>query len=204
MSQATAAASQPRQMARSFILGGLLPIIAYTIIEEYFGILWGLAAGMFLGVCEIIFEKWKRGKVDPVTWGGNGLLIGMGAISFLTQDGVWFKLQPAVIEAMMAAFLMGSVLWGKPLLVALAKQQGALPEHLPPPVQELLRKSLSGLTFRSGMFFAAHAALATWAALYWSDKAWALLKGVGFTVSLLVYLVVETLLLRYRIAKQKP
>jgi intracellular septation protein len=59
------------------------------------------------------------------------------------------------------------------------------------------------MTLRIGVFFALHAALAAWAALCWSTTAWAALKGVGFTLSMLVYVVAETVLLRYRIAQSK-
>ena len=35
---------------RALLLGGLLPVIAFTVIEEVYGTLWGLIAGMVFGV----------------------------------------------------------------------------------------------------------------------------------------------------------
>jgi len=196
--------STKSEQLRSLLLGGILPVIIFTVIEEAFGTAWGLAAGMAFGVGEIIWEWRSRGKVDALTWGGNGMLLVLGGVSLITQEGIWFKLQPALIEGAMALVLWGSVAYGKPLLLSLAQKQGGLPANLEaglkPGAGELLKRGFRGLTLRLGLFFVLHAVLATWAALHWSTAAWAALKGIGLTVSLIVYLVVESLVLRYRIS----
>jgi intracellular septation protein len=91
----------------------------------------------------------------------------------------------------------------KPILLLMLQKQGSLPadgdESLRPGAAEVLRQGFSALTLRMGVFFALHCGLAVWAALDWSTGAWALLKGVGLTVSLLVYMVAESLILRYRL-----
>ncbi len=174
---------------RSILIGGLLPVIIYTVVEEYGGILWGLICGMIFGIGEILFEWRKYGKVEAMTWIGNGMLIGLGGISLFTGTGIWFKLQPAIIEAVMAGVLLVSVFMGKPLLAVMAKKQGLpVPENI-----------FRGVTIRIAIFFLLHAVLASYAALYWSTRAWAFLKGVGFTVSFLLYMVGEGFFLRSRI-----
>ena len=180
---------------RSLLLGGLLPVLLFTVVEDRYGTLVGLVVGMIYGVCEIIFEKWKYKKVERMTWFGNGLLLFFGGISLLTADGVWFKLQPAIIELAMAGFLFGSWIMKKPFLWTMANSQGAFVDF-PVEGQKAIEKGFSGITMRLSVFFLMHAVLATHAAFYWSSKAWMLLKGVGFTVSMLVYLFLEVILLR--------
>jgi intracellular septation protein len=85
--------------------------------------------------------------------------------------------------------LLGSLWLGKPFLLAALEKQGR-------PIPEPMRAALPGLTFRLALFLGVHAALATWAAFAWSTTAWAWLKGVGFTGSLLVYMGVEVWWLR--------
>lgn len=184
---------------RSLIVGGILPVIAFSVIEDRFGTVWGLVAGMVFGLGEIIWEWREQGRVSAITWTGNGMILVLGAVSLLTNEGVWFKLQPALIEAGMALGLWVSCVMGKPLLVAMARKQGTLREDWPEPVRLRVQGALTGLTVRLGFFFGAHAALATWAALKWSTAAWAVLKGVGFTGSMVVYLLAEGARLRYRI-----
>lgn len=176
-----------KQALRSLFFGGIIPVIVYTILEEKVGPLWGLVFGMGFGLLEILIEIIRYRKVETVTWIGNGLLIVMGVISLLTQEGIWFKLQPSLIEAGMAIFLMGS--WGlkKPLLVTMAKKQ-----ELP----SMLEQRFSGMTVRLGLFFLFHSVLAAYAAFFWSTRAWALLKGLGVTLSMLFYLGIEVLMLR--------
>ena len=92
-------AQQGRAALRSLLVAGLLPVIAFTVIEEVYGTVAGLIAGMVFGVGEIVYEWRTMGKVQPMTWGGNGMLLVLGGISLLTKEGVWFKLQPSIIEA---------------------------------------------------------------------------------------------------------
>ncbi|MEO5970744.1 MAG: septation protein IspZ [Bdellovibrionia bacterium] len=186
---------------KSLFLAGILPVIAFTVIEEYVGILAGLIAGMIFGICEILWELKSQGKVEPMTWAGNGMILVLGGVSLITQEGVWFKLQPAILEFGMAAFLWGSVIINKPFLLIMFQKQGGLPNPISnrPDAGQLLQtlsQAFRGLTIRLGLFFALHAVLAVWASLYWSTAAWAILKGVVFTASLILYLVIEGLLLR--------
>jgi len=192
---------------RALIAGGVLPVVAFTVIEEYYGILYGLIAGMIFGAGEICYEWVKQKRVELITWIGNGLILFLGAFSLFTQEGIWFKLQPALIEAGMALFLAGTLAFRKPfLLMLMQKQRGAgaaLVPNLPPEissrVEPIFKQALSSLTMRIAVFFTIHAVLATWAALYASTRIWALLKGVGFTVSMILYIVVESLVLRYKV-----
>jgi intracellular septation protein A len=103
----------------------------------------------------------------------------------------------------MAIILVGSVAIQKPLLVSMGEKQGTFTQ-IRPEARPIIHKNLKGMTARLGLFFLAHSALATWAAFYWSTRAWALLKGVGFTGSMIVYLVIETLFLRRRIQQAIP
>lgn len=188
--------SAPKKTAAGLFFGGLLPVIAFTLIEEYYGIIPGLIAGMIFGVGEIAWELYRHKKVQKITWIGNGMLLVLGAVSLISSEGIWFKLQPALMEGAFAIALWVSVIVKKPLLVVLAESQGQK-------FDGLLREKMSGLTVRTGFFFAIHAGLATWAALDWSTTNWALLKGVGLTVSFILYLVIEAVLLRRAVLKQR-
>lgn len=188
------AAKQARGSALQLFFGGILPVIAFTVIEEKYGTIAGLIAGMAFGAGEIAYELIRHKRVSKITWFGNGMLLALGAVSLATNEGIWFKLQPAILEAVFAAGFIGSLLIRKNLLTWIMRAQG---QELPAP----LLPFVNGLCFRVGLFFLIHAALATHAAYNWSTEAWALLKGVGFMGSFVVYLVFEGLYLRTRIRK---
>lgn len=181
---------------QSLVFGGLLPIVAFTVLEENYGPLYGLIGAMIFGVGEIVFEKIKQGKVSGITWGANGLIFALGLLSIFTQEGLWFKLQPAIMEVAMTAMLWGTQLMGKPMLVELSRKQN-------PDLPETMFAFLREVNFRTGIFFLVQAGLAVYAALYWSTQAWAWLKGLGVTVSFVVYLFVEVFVFRWRLNKRQ-
>lgn len=185
----------PKAQALSLFFGGLLPIIAFTVIEEKYGPKAGLIAGLIFGGGEIIYELVRYRKVALTTWIGNGLILGLGSISLFFNDGIWFKLQPAIMEFGMFAFLLGSWALKKPFLQIMAEKQN-------PDMPPLLKANLSGITLRLSIFFLIHAVIATHAALYWSTEAWAYLKGIGLTVSMIVYMIAEIFIIRRKIRSQ--
>jgi intracellular septation protein len=194
------APSQRAGALRSVLLAGLVPVVVFTVIEETYGVVAGLIAGMVFGVGEIVWEKWRQGRVQTMTWIGNGMLLGLGGVSLLTQEGYWFKLQPAILEGAFMIALIGSVAIGRPAMLEMSKAQGTWAQ-VPPERRALMDRALRGMTLRMGLFFGIHAVLTAWAALHWSTRAWGILKGVGFTLSMLVYLGLEVLVLRRRLAR---
>lgn len=182
-----------KNAALSFFFGGLLPVIAFTVIEDKYGTVPGIFAGIFFGVGEILWEALKYKKVSPITWGANVLVVLLGLISLVSKDGLFFKLQPSIMEAIFSVAFIGSVLLGRPLLLILAEKQKQT-------ISEPMKKFFPGFSLRIGIFFGIHALLATWAAFYWSTNAWAFLKGIGLTVSFVVYLFAEIYWMR---AKQR-
>lgn len=186
---------KPKAAALALVFGGLLPVIAFTVIEEKYGTLAGLIAGMLFGSAEIIYELIRYKKVNTITWIGNGLLLGLGAISLFSSEGIWFKLQPAILEFGFFIFLSGSWILKKPFMAMMLEKQN-------PTAPDFLKQRMSGMTLRLGLFFLIHALLATWAAFYWSTESWALLKGVGITISMLFYMGAEIIWMRLILKKQ--
>lgn len=185
----------PKSQALSAFFGGLVPVIAFTLIEEKYGVIAGLIAGIVFGFGEIMYEVIRYRKVSTITWIGNGLLIGLGAVSLVSSDGIWFKLQPALLEFGFFIFLLGSWLIKKPFLKLMIEKQN-------PQAPSFLKNRMSGMTLRLSVFMLAHALIATWAAFSWSTEAWAFLKGIGLTVSMVLFMVAEVLWTRAKIKKE--
>ena len=188
--------SKAKSQALSLFFGGLLPVIAFTVIEEKYGTMTGLIAGLVFGFGEIIYEYLKFKKVSTMTWIGNGMLFVLGGASLFLNDGIWFKLQPAILEYGMFIFLIGSWIIKKPFLKLMLEKQN-------PEAPEVFKQNLSGITLRLSFFMLAHAVLATYAAYYWSTEAWAILKGIGLTVSTILYMILESFYIRYKLNRPK-
>ena len=184
-----------KKQALSLLFGGLLPIIAFTLVEEIYGAIAGLIVAMLFGLAEIAYELLRYKKVSSMTWIGNGLVLSLGGISLISSEGYWFKLQPAILEFGMFAFLFISWIIKKPFLVLIIEKQN-------PETPIFIKAQLTGMTLRLGFFMLAHALLAVWAAFYWSTRDWALLKGLGLTISMIIYMLIEIFWARFKIQKR--
>lgn len=176
------------------LFGGILPVIAFTIVEEYYGVIWGTIAGMAFGIGEILYEKIKFKKVSGVTWFSNILVLVLGAASIYSTEGMWFKLQPATFLFCFATILFSSTIMRKPLLVAMAQKQNP---NIPAPALEIM----GAMNFRLSIVFYFLSALSTWAAISWSTEAWAFLKSVGVFIILFAYMGIEIIYRKYFISR---
>lgn len=181
-------ATKKKQML-SLFFGGLLPIIAFTVIEDKYGIFYGLIAGLFFGGAEIVYELVRYKKVSQMTLISNGLILIMGSVSLFLNDGIWFKLQPAIFEFGFFVFLFTTWILKKPFLKSIIEKQN-------PEVPDFFKNKLSGITLRLSLFFLIQSIIATYAALYWSTEAWAILKGVGLFISMAIYMAIEMFLIK--------
>ena len=80
------------------------------------------------------------------------------------------------------------------MLVAMMEQQG----HS---VNEIMREFFTRLTLRMGFFFIAQALLAAYAGFYWSTEVWGLLKTIGIMVMMVIYMLIEVVLFRWRMSR---
>lgn len=188
--------ARPPSQIKALVFGGLLPVLAFTVIEEWKGPVWGTIAGLTLGAGEILYEWRKEGRVSSFTWTSNLFILVLGIIAIFTQEGLWFKLQPALLMLAMAGWVAVSSWRRAPLLVSLARKQN-------PEAPSEIFEFLKALNLRLGLFFLAAASLSVHAAWAWPTRAWALLKGAGLPILLLLYLTAEVALFRLRNRRRK-
>jgi len=170
--------------------------VAFTCIDEFYGPFWGTIAGIGIGLIEVAQEWIRFRKVERITWISNLMIVVLGAATLFSENGFWFKMQPAILEFGMASVLWISSARGLGLLTLMALKQN-------PDLPVVAQTWMQGLNARLGVFLFMHGLLATWAALEWTTVAWALLKGVGLTVSLVIYLVIEILWFRRKLKQPK-
>ncbi len=180
-----------RPQALAFFFGGVLPLVAFAVIEDQYGTLAGIIAGMVFGLGEVLYEYVTQKKISTITWVSNLMILILGGLSLVSSDGIWFKLQPALFEGFFVLFLWGSLLAKKNILVLMAEKQGQV-------MPEFLHPKMKGFAFRLGLFFLAHTVLAVWSSFFWTTAHWALLKGVGLPTSMVIYVVAEMLIIRRR------
>jgi intracellular septation protein len=182
--------NQRKAAIRNFLLGGLLPVAAFVVVEQICGTIGGVIAGIVFGGGEIIWEFRRNGKVQGITWLSSGLVLVLGLASLWEGNGVFFKLQPAVFLLVFALIFLGTSALRRPFLAEMARKQNP---DIPP---EILAR-FHGINTRLGVFFLFLTALSVHSAFYWSTAAWAALKAAGLPALTALYVAAEVLWIRF-------
>ena len=174
------------------LFGAILPLVLFWAIEEFYGLKAALVVGCFAAVGELGWERWRKGKVSFLTLSSNALVLGLGAVSYLTDSGIAFKLQPAIMEFGMAALMISMRFrGGEPFMIRTFRDAPMLDtarrEHVLK--QAWFMAKLHAADTRFIVFLIFHGLAVGWAAIYASSTVWIALKGVLFYVLLVLVML---------------
>ncbi len=180
------------------LVASLLPVIAFALVEEFYGTKAGLIACSILAIAEIGYEWKTLGRPQTVTVVANVLVLLLGGLSLYETNATFFKLQPAILVFVFAGVLVVSSFVGQPFLVGLMKKQR-------PDLNELGESLLKGLNLRMGIALIFAGIVGIFAALYWPTSWWATYKAVGIPAFIAVYMFADIAVSKRRIlTKRKP
>lgn len=154
------------------LAAGFVPLLAYIAAELLFGETIGLCVGLGIGILEFLVSLMREKKADLFIAADTLLLAGMGALSLLLRNQVFFRLKPAILEAVMA-LAMGFLL---------ILPQNALKSYMSHQVKGLVLEDRTLPAFRRGLFMVVavllfHTGLTIWAALAASTALWGFVSG---------------------------
>lgn len=176
--------------SKNFFLISFLPAIAYWYLDENYPVKIALTGGLILAVIEILIEKIFTKHVHTISKFNFFLILFLGALSFLGDDGVWFKLQPLFTGIGMSAFMVYRLKRGKGLLFEMME---SMPQkknvQLPDFVFQMMEWHMVFFLLGYGIFMAV-------LALYASTGTWAFFKTIGFYLAFAVYMVIEFILIK--------
>tara|TARA_R110000868_G_scaffold61524_1_gene186938 strand:+ start:48807 stop:49364 length:558 start_codon:yes stop_codon:yes gene_type:complete len=163
---------------------GILPLLAFVLIDSFFGLKKGLIAAVALALIEAIWTWVTFGELDQITLISLILITLMALAAWKKNSALLFKIQPSLVSLMMALWLMVSWSMDEPLFVAMAIKYAAM---LPIEVQMRLKnpaylQMLDLATLTTGIGLACHAAVTALAAYYLSNWWWIAVRGIGFYV----------------------
>ena len=171
----------PRRLALA-MLPGLLPLAAFIIADSCFGTKAGLAVGCALGVLEFVWILAREKRADLFVLFDIALIIIFSAVSFLLNSDVFFKLKPAVPEAVFCVILGVSAFTPANLMQAMSARylKGMT---MTPAASHAMRRG-SAVLFA---LMSAHTALIVYAAYRMSTAAWGFISGALFYIVFGVY-----------------
>jgi isopentenyldiphosphate isomerase/intracellular septation protein A len=161
----------PRMLLRA-LLPSLAPVLVFVAVDAMFGEVVGCVVGMAVGVGELAWSLLRTRRIDPFLAADTALLAAACALTLALQNELFFKLKPAVIEAVLAIGMAGF------LVLPPSALQGYVASHLkgvsvPEASLPAMRRSLALLIGA----MAVHVGLTVWAALALSTAAWGFISG---------------------------
>lgn len=174
------------------LFAALIPLVVFWAVESYWGLKAALVLGCVTAVIEVVWEKLTQKRVSFLTATSNGLMLGLGTLSFAMDSGVAFKLQPMVMEVAMALVMaIMRLRGGEPFMVrtfASARGVDAL-QRTQLMANPIFTKRLRSMDTVFIGFLFLHGLAVGAAALWGSTGLWILLKGVLFYVLMVLVFI---------------
>jgi len=117
-------------LSGEFVLGVLVPVAVFTVLD-HFGAT--LAGTLIAGICSVavVGVGWLKNRTVNVFAGIGAVLSAIGLIgTAFSRNPMFYLVSPIVFDGILAAAFLGSVVFGKPLLQIMAEYsvKGGFPE----------------------------------------------------------------------------
>ena len=160
----------------------MLPILAFLAVDAVVqDPLWAIGAALVLVLFQTVWIYVRERRLDPFVVVDALLIGGLGAVSLLSKNELFFKLKPAIMEAVIVPFFLVLALGGERFVQGYFGRFLGSGTALNPQVMPLLRRLLGVMS----ALIVVHAGLVVWAAYYASRQTWGWISGPGFYVILL-------------------
>ena len=168
------------------ILPGLLPLFIFIIADEIWGTKVGLYVALGFGIIELIYTYITTKKIEKFILTDTILLVILGGISIILDNEIFFKLKPALIEAILAVILGFSAFSSKNIVLSMG-QRYMKNMNISDAQSQMMQKSLKGLFFITII----HVLLIIYSAYFLSNEAWAFISGGLFYIIFVIYFALE-------------
>jgi intracellular septation protein A len=159
------------------ILLQMLPLLVFVVVDMIFtNTAISIGSAVVFAVFQMGFTFIKTGSPDYLILIDVALIVGLGALSIFLKNDLFFKMKPAIIEAIMVLLIVALAFAPDRFLLSYLSRfmpQGAslVPEAMP-----ILKKMLLGMA----LYTVFHIGAVWYTAYHSSRKIWALVSGPGY------------------------
>jgi len=175
--------------SRPYFLLSFLPALAYWVLETYTSLEIALVGGGILGLVEMLLEKKISGHIHTLSKLNFGLIVILGGISLLEQEGLFFKLQPTFTGMAIAGFLVYKKIRNQSLMVEMLKDM----KQKIPLKEEVYKK----MEWHMCLFLVLFSAFMAYVAVVNDTATWLFWKTIGFYIAFGAFMLVEMVYLRF-------
>ena len=175
-------------MGTQSLLIGILPLLAFVIIDTFFNIKIALIVTVILALIEACWTYYTFGGFDSITLVSLFLILLLSTFSYVKKNSYYFKIQPVIISLLLGSYLLFTYFSNDPFFVKLVfKYSDLLSDD-----QVLILKHPSNLrilkvsSMTSGFGLILHGAVTYIAAIKLSNWWWLAVRGIGFYLFMFV------------------
>lgn len=169
------------------MLPGFIPLFVYILADEIWGTKIGLIVAVGLGVVELAYYLIREKKFEKFVFFDTLLLIGLGVVSIVLDNDIFFKLKPAVISLIACGLLGISGFTSKNILLMMMSQRYMKGVEFSEEIVSQMQKQIRVMFY----IFLIYTALVFYSVWFMSDAAWAFISGGLFYIIFGVYFVYE-------------
>jgi intracellular septation protein len=167
--------------------------IAYQADPAHLPVLFATATAIIATLGQIIWVKFKHGKVDTMLWVSFAIIAVFGGATLLLHDEAFIKVKPTALYWLFASVLLFSkIFFKKNLIRSLMQEKMSLPET----IWTKLNLAWSG-------FFILLGILNLYVAWNFSTDTWVNFKLFGATGIMLVFIILQAMMVSKHIEADK-
>lgn len=170
--------------AARFLGETFAPLVVFYAFEHLVSLLAAIISGIVCGLAIVALQLKREKKASGFTLFVAASVVGFGILDLRYQTGFFVKLEPALGNAISGLFFIGSVLWGKPVIIEFAER--SLGRRM-----DRARGYLAVWTLLWGLFFFLRSGTYVWMAYNVSLDRALVIRGVLGPASFVGMFVVE-------------
>ena len=171
----------------------LVAAIGYQAEPLQLPVLLSTAAAIAATIVQVLWVKWRHGKVDTMLLVSFGIIAVFGGATLLLHDETFIKWKPTVLYWVFAATLVFSNwLFKKNLMRTLLQEKLTLPTRV-----------WNHVNLSWSLFFAVLGVLNLYVAFNFSTDAWVNFKLFGATGMMLVFVLLQAMVLAKYVEEDK-
>ncbi|MFA6238321.1 MAG: septation protein IspZ [Bacteriovorax sp.] len=179
-----------KKIGNNLFLTSFLPAVAYWYLDEHYPVRIALIGGISLSIAEILFEKFYNKHVHALSKFNFFLILFLGGLSLLGDNGIWFKMQPALSFWGVSVFFIYRLRRGNGVFSEMMEAMGQakrLPDFI-----------IRAMEIQMTVLFIFYGVLMAILAFCFPTSTWLFFKTVGLYIILGIFMGVQVYLNRKR------
>ena len=160
----------------------IIPVIAYTILENLYDPKTAVIGGVIISALEILAEKIFFKHVLKLAYLNFFLILALGGVSIFQDNEIWFKLFPAITSFFVGSYLLFQIKRGNSVISEFMELMSSDPEQ---------KKMIPFFEREMAYFSLWYGCLMAFVPFYFSTSVWAVMKVGGSFVLFILHVLVR-------------